>query len=185
MRRWFPIVLFLILVGLFAFGLTRDPKLLPSELLDRPFPDFELATLDDESDLISEDALQGNVSLVNVFGSWCVACVVEHPVLMQITDDTSFQLVGINWRDTRPAAKRWLERYDDPYDLIVFDGESRLAIELGVTGAPETFVTDKSGRIRYKHVGPISESDWSQTLQPLVALLQEEPDLQPMTDEAG
>jgi cytochrome c biogenesis protein CcmG/thiol:disulfide interchange protein DsbE len=177
MRRWLPIVFFAALIGMFAFGLTRDPKLLPSELLDRPFPAFDLAILEDEKAQVDETILEGKVSLVNVFGSWCVACVVEHPMLMTISETSSVNLVGINWRDTRPAAKQWLARYQNPYDLVVFDGESRLAIELGVTGAPETFVTDANGRIRYKHVGPITEDDWTQTLEPLVQVLREEAEI--------
>ena len=173
LKALLPMGVFAGLVALFAVGLTRDPSALPSELLDRPFPAFELATLRDDAARLDETALAaGEVSLVNVFGSWCVSCVVEHPVLMDLTGEV--RLVGVNWRDTRPDAARWLERYGDPYDLILFDAESRLAIDLGVAGAPETFVVDGEGRIRYKHVGPISDVDWTGTLRPLVERLREE-----------
>ena len=173
LRALLPIALFLGLVALLAAGLTRDPEALPSALLDRPFPNVPLSTLDDEDARLGAGALAtGEVSLVNVFGSWCVSCVVEHPVLMDVTDEV--RLVGVNWRDTRADAGRWLARHGDPYDLILFDGDSRLAIDLGVAGAPETFVVDGAGSIRYKHVGPISDTDWSRTLRPLVQSLREE-----------
>ena len=168
-KAWIPIALFAGLVVLFGIGLRSDPSELPSELIDRPFPEFSLTTLEDEAETVGRDALLGDVSLVNVFGSWCTSCLVEHPLLMEVGEDV--RIVGVNWRDTRPKATQWLERHGDPYDLIVFDGSSRLAIELGVAGAPETFVVDPQGRIRYKHTGPISPEDWSRTLRPLMESL--------------
>ena len=173
MRRWLPIVLFAALGVLLAYGLTRsDPEALPSQMIDRPVPEFSLPQLHAPALTVTQDDLRGEVALLNVFGSWCVACVVEHPVLMEAGEEV--RLVGVNWRDTRPKAKAWLARYEDPYDLIVFDENSRLAIELGVSGAPETFVVDAQGRIRYKHTGPISEDDWARTLRPLVQRLRAE-----------
>ncbi len=172
--RIVPILVFLGLLVFLAIGLTRDPKLIPSELIDRPMPSFTLSELHNEEATVSDMDLRGQVSLVNVFGSWCVACVVEHPALMKIAQRGDVQLIGVNWRDTRSDAIAWLERYGDPYDRIAFDAASELAIELGVTGAPETFIVDPEGRIRYKQVGPITDQVWSETIAPILAVIAEE-----------
>ena len=171
LRALIPLFAFAALLGTFAFGLTRDPSILPSELIEKPFPDFALETLDGDR-IITPDDLKGHVSLVNVFGSWCVACTVEHPQLMAMRDTPNLKLVGIDWRDTRDAANRWLVRHGNPYDTVVFDPHSKLIVPLGVTGAPESFIVDKAGQIRYKHIGIISEDDWEKTLRPLVESLQ-------------
>ena len=167
-----PLLAFLVLVAVFAFGLTRDPNILPSEMIDRPVPEFELSELYDSERILSEDIFIGDVSLVNVFGSWCVSCVVEHPKLMDISQENKIQMVGVDWRDTREDGKRWLEEHGNPYDLILFDEDSRLAIDLGVTGAPETFLIDKAGRIRYKHTGIITDAVWDETLRPILLSLE-------------
>lgn len=172
LKSLIPLAIFAGLAIFFAIGLTRDPTQLPSELIDRPLPEFEMTTLSGEA--VTQDKLLGEPSLLNVFGSWCVACLIEHPLFMELTEDPDFKLVGVNWRDTRENANRWLTRHGDPYDLILFDPESRLAIDLGVTGAPETFVLDAKGQIRYKHTGPISADDWANTLRPLIQSLRAE-----------
>ena len=171
LRGLIPLFGFLILVSAFAFGLTRDPRILPSELIEKPFPAFALENLEGDQTL-DPSILQGHVSLVNVFGSWCVACTVEHPQLMAQRNNPDIQIIGIDWRDTREAANRWLVRNGNPYDVVIFDSNSKLIVELGVTGAPETFIVDKAGKIRYKHVGIITPEDWSDTLRPLVESLQ-------------
>jgi len=170
-RGLIPLFGFFLLLGALAFGLTRDPRILPSELIEKPFPEFSLENLEGNQ-MIDPSILQGRVSLVNVFGSWCVACTVEHPQLMAQRNNPNLQLIGIDWRDTREAANRWLVRNGNPYDVVVFDPHSKLIVELGVTGAPETFIVDKTGKIRYKHVGIISPEDWTDTLKPLVESLQ-------------
>ena len=118
--------------------------------------------------------MRGQVSLINVFGSWCVACNVEHPVLMDIAKNNEVRLIGMDWRDERDKAKRWLAQRGDPYTKVIFDNESVLAIKLGVTGAPESFITDKMGNIRYKHVGVITPDIWRETLLPIVETLKAE-----------
>lgn len=167
-----PLGLFLAIAGILAFGLTRDPSALPSEMIDRPFPEFELSSMDDPSEVITQ--LPAEVALVNIFGSWCSSCVVEHPNLMEISRRGDARVIGINWRDSRENGRRWLDHYGDPYSLILFDEHSQLAIDLGVTGAPETFVVDKTGRVRYKHVGIITAAVWQDILQPLITSLKEE-----------
>jgi len=170
-RGLIPLIGFLTLIGLLALGLTRDPRILPSELIDKPFPVFTLEDLSDNTQL-DTDILAGKISLVNVFGSWCAACTVEHPQLLALNSTPDLQLIGIDWRDSREDAERWLIRHGNPYDVIIFDPKSKLIVPLGVTGAPESYIVDRAGRIRYKHVGIISAKDWDTTLRPLVERLQ-------------
>jgi len=168
MRRLLPLILFIILSLGFAIGLSKDPRALPSQMIDKPFPEFILSDLFEPEKQYSKVDLENEISLVNVFGSWCISCVQEHRMLMELSQNKTVKLIGINWRDTRPAAERWLTRYQNPYSKIIFDEESQLAIDLGVTGAPESFLVDRSGYIRYKHVGIITPEVWNNILLPVV-----------------
>ena len=174
MRALLPLGLFLLIGIAFAIGLTKDPRRMSSKLINQPFPSFTLTELYDETETLNEDIVKGQVSLINVFGSWCVACNVEHPVLMDIAKRKDVTLVGMDWRDERPKAKKWLSERGNPYSKIIYDNESILAIKLGVTGAPESFITDKAGQIRYKHVGVITPKIWHQTLFPIIQTLEAE-----------
>lgn len=177
--RWFaiaPIVIVLLLVGVFAKRLLdvqegRDPSQIQSVLLNTPVPQFTLSPLPDRGEGLSTEDLKGEVTLVNIWGSWCIACLSEHPLLMQVAAENSVALHGIAWRDEPQASIRWLARHGDPYDLIGQDPRSEAAIAFGVTGAPETFVVDANGIIRYKHLGPITMADWTNTIAPLVEQL--------------
>lgn len=169
-----PLLGFLLLVAAFGFGLTRDPNILPSEMIDRPVPVFELSELYAPQRIVTQKMFIGDVSLVNVFGSWCIACEVEHPKLMELSRSKEIKLVGIDWRDKREKGKRWLGKNGNPYDVIIFDADSRLAIDLGVTGAPESFIIDQEGRIRYKHVGIITDDIWKNILRPIIQSLKAE-----------
>lgn len=172
--RILPILLFLGLMAFLAFGLKRDPRVLPSELIDRQMPEFALSELHIPEATVSDLDFRGHVSLVNVFGSWCAACFVEHPKLVRLSQREDFQLIGINWRDDRTAAVAWLERFGDPYDRIAFDPDSELAIDLGVTGAPETFIVDADGRVRYKYVGIITDEAMRDKIDPILRIIAEE-----------
>ena len=163
-----PLILLLALVGLFAVGLTRDPSELPSNLIDRPIPEETLPQLEGTTPLATAEVFSGEPKLLNVFGSWCVACLQEHPLLMELAASDAVPIVGINWRDTDEAAKSWLARHGDPYSTILVDRDSRFVLALGVTGAPETFVVDGAGRIRFKHVGPVTPEVWQTDFLPLV-----------------
>lgn len=174
MRAFLPLVIFLLIGMAFAIGLTKDPRRMASELINKPFPSFSLTELYDENETLTEDIVKGQVSLINVFGSWCVACNLEHPVLMDIAESQEVMLIGMDWRDERPKAKRWLAERGNPYGKIIFDNESVLAITLGVTGAPESFITDKAGQIRYKHIGVITPQIWRETLRPVIKTLEAE-----------
>jgi len=175
---WFaalPVVALLVVAGFFAYGLTRDPHALPSLLIDRPMPSFVLEPIDDEIPLLTEEDLSGEVSLVNVFGSWCIACAAEHNMLLNIGESGRVHLHGVDWRDDPGAGATWLRRYGNPYEHVGADSESRLAVDLGVTGAPETYLVDRSGTIRYKQVGPITPEIWRDTLLPLIEELERQP----------
>lgn len=174
LSRLLPVGLFGVLVIFLAIGLTRDPSVIPTEMIDREMPAFELSELRDEAITVSQADLVGEVTLVNVFGSWCVACLQEHPTLMELSRDDTVRIVGINWRDDREDALAWLAKHGDPYEAIVFDAESELVIEIGVTGAPETFVLDPSGRIRYKQIGPITPEVWTKTIRPVIDAIESE-----------
>ncbi len=126
--RFIPAGAFVILVVFLGIGLTRDPSLIPTEMINRDMPAFELTELYDADAPVTDADLFGEPALVNVFGSWCVACLQEHPTLMQLNQDDTVRIVGVNWRDEREDAINWLQRHGDPYDTIIFDGESDLAI---------------------------------------------------------
>lgn len=173
-RATWPLLMLLALGLFFGFGLTRDPSVLPSEMIDRPVPEFQLSALYQSDTILTQDMFLGNISLVNVFGSWCIACEVEHPKLMNLSKSNNIKIIGIDWRDTREKGQRWLNKNGNPYEAVIFDEESRLAIDLGVTGAPESFIVDKAGRIRYKHVGIISDAVWEDILNPIILNLEAE-----------
>lgn len=167
-----PLVIFVALAGYFWAGLGKDPHAVPSVLIDRPVPPFNLGAIPGQPQGLSSDDLKGQVTLVNIFGSWCVACHVEHPFLMRLAEKNLVPIYGIDWRERRPEdGSDWLARHGNPYARIGADPDSTAAIALGVTGAPETFVIDRQGVIRYKHVGPVTPETWEQTLWPLVQKL--------------
>ncbi|MBC8158046.1 MAG: DsbE family thiol:disulfide interchange protein [Alphaproteobacteria bacterium] len=170
-----PLIGFAVMAVYLAIGLTKDPRALPSVLIDQEVPPFDLAAIEGREVGFKSDDLPGEVSLVNIFGSWCIACRVEHPFLMKIKEQKMAPLHGIDWREQdRKAGPAWLARFGDPYSLIGDDPKSKAAIAFGVTGAPETFVVDKRGFIRYKHVGPLSQAVWDETIQPMLEELRKQ-----------
>ncbi len=166
-----PLALFVLVAVYFAFGLGRDPSYVPSMLIDRPVPALDLPGIDERGGLTS-DRFKGQVSMLNVFGSWCVACKIEHPFLMELAAREATPIYGLNWKDPPDAGAAWLRRFGDPYAAVGVDLDGRAAIDLGVTGAPETFVIDKAGRVRHKHVGPITPEIWRTVLAPMIAELE-------------
>lgn len=166
-----PIGLFVLLGLLLAYGLKLDPRKIPSPLVNKPLPAFSLPTLADPKQLLANTDLKGKVVLINVWASWCVACKQEHPVLMALAREKQVPLIGLNYKDKREDATHMLKTEGNPYDVSVVDTDGRVGIDWGVYGVPETFVVDKQGIIRYKHIGPISPEAWTQTLQPLIQKL--------------
>ena len=168
LAAFIPVGVFGAVAIFLAVGLTNDPHKLPSTMIDRPMPDFMLEPIAPGVKVLNNSDLLGEVSLVNVFGSWCQSCIVEHPTLMRLNEEGVIDIYGVDWRDKPGAGQAWLERFGDPYTRTGADAESRLAIDLGVTGAPEKFLIDAQGRIRYKHVGPITEDVWEDIFVPLL-----------------
>lgn len=170
-----PLILFAGFAAALGFGLNRDPSRIPSVIIDRPMPGLKLAALTDGGNGFATEDLEGKVSLVNVFGSWCGICAEEHPMLMRLARENAVALYGVDWKDTRSEGQAWLDKNGNPFTRTGSDESGRAAIDLGVTGAPESFIVDKTGRIRYKQIGAITADVWQKTLAPLVAKLEAEP----------
>lgn len=171
---YIPIAIFLGVVVYMAVGLTLDPQKLPSTLIDKPVPDFDLPPIEGYERGFATEDLEGQVAMINVWGSWCVACIYEHPLLMEIARQDLVPIYGLDWKDPPGEGTKWLREKGDPYTLIGDDADGRVAIDFGVTGAPETFIVDKEGRIRYKYIGPITPEDWENTIYPLIRELRGE-----------
>ena len=167
-----PLLLFAAIGIFLAAGLSLDPRQVPSPLIGKPVPDFSLPPVRGRSLGLASADLKGEVSLVNVFASWCVACREEHALLMQIKRDGFVPLHGLNYKDQPADASRWLDAMGDPYTRTGVDLDGRVAIDWGVYGVPETFVIDREGRIAFKQIGPITPAVWKQTMLPLIRELQ-------------
>jgi cytochrome c biogenesis protein CcmG, thiol:disulfide interchange protein DsbE len=170
LKLFLPLIIFVLLAVFLFRGLQLDPRELPSALIDRPLPEFSLKRLDNGEDLTRADVI-GEVALFNVWATWCVSCRVEHPYLQQLADQ-GVPIYGINYKDEDRAAARWLTELGDPYRLNIVDNEGSLGVNLGVYGAPETYIVDAAGVIRYRHVGVVNERVWSTVLQPIYQELQ-------------
>ena len=169
-----PILLFAAVCLGLGFGLSNDPRRLPSMLIDKALPIFELASLNGDDPIgksFTNQDLAGKVVLLNVFASWCPACRVEHPVLLSLADKGAVPIYGVDWKDEPGRGARWLKANRSPYVRVGEDRSGRLGIDLGVTGVPETFVVDRIGRIRYRHAGPVTGEVWRSTFEPLLAEL--------------
>lgn len=166
-----PAAAFAGLAAMLAWGLNRDPSLLPSALIGKLAPKFNLPPVEGRVLGLSSDDLFGEVSLVNVFASWCVPCRAEHPLLLQLARDKTVPIHGVNYKDRPEDAARWLNALGDPYTRTGADRDGRVAIDWGVYGVPETFVIGADGRIAYKQTGPITEQALNETILPLVAHL--------------
>jgi cytochrome c biogenesis protein CcmG/thiol:disulfide interchange protein DsbE len=167
-----PLVLFLALAGLLYKGLALNPREVPSPLIGKPAPEFTLPELKDTSRQLSHSDFLGKVSLLNVWATWCVSCRAEHPLLMQLARQ-GVTIYGLDYKDSREDAKRWLQRFGDPYVANAFDADGRVGIDWGVYGTPETFVIDQNGIIRHKHIGPLTEEAIQREILPLIQQLKE------------
>ena len=167
-------IIFIALVSLLAVGLRLDPREVPSPLLGKPAPHFELPVLQQPDKTFSEKDLQGRVWILNVWASWCVACRDEHPVLVEFSKSAATSLYGLNYKDSRDDALSWLKRFGDPYRLSAFDLDGRIGIDYGVYAVPETYVIDKRGVIRYKRIGPVTGELVRDKLVPLLNELDRE-----------
>nr|VFJ50154.1 MAG: cytochrome c biogenesis protein CcmG, thiol:disulfide interchange protein DsbE [Candidatus Kentron sp. DK] len=161
--------LFVVLIALLWAGLGRDPRFVPSPLVGKPLPAFELPRLREPSEMLTHaDLVEKSPALLNVWATWCVSCKQEHRFLMELAARGGLPLYGLNYKDKSAAAIDWLDRYGDPYVANVSDPDGTLGIDLGVYGTPETFLVDASGIIVYKHVGPMTGAVWRQRMLPLL-----------------
>ena len=162
------IVVFAILIGIFAAGLNRDPRKLPSPLIDRPAPEYELPSVRDPLSTTGSEDYEGVMVLVNVWATWCVGCRQEHEYLLELASRNELPIYGIDWRDQLPEAQKWLTQLGDPYVASGYDEDGRVGIDWGVYGAPETFLVSADGNVLYKHVGPMDEAIWQREFVPRI-----------------
>ena len=162
-----PLLLFIVLVGFLLVGLRRDPHEVPSPLINKSAPDFQLPQLQQASATFSAKEMRGKVWLLNFWGTWCVACREEHPLLVQYAKTAVVPIYGVDYKDERAAALQWLDEFGNPYTLTAFDVDGRISIDYGVYGAPESYLIDRNGVIRFKQIGPITEDVWQNKILPL------------------
>ena len=181
LKLFIPLAVFVLLALLFWRGLSIDPSEMPSALIDRPVPKFLLPSLQGAEAALDENIFKGQVTLLNVWATWCISCRAEHPFLLAISSGKikatdaggriDVRIIGVNYKDNSAAAKKWLKELGDPYQLNVVDADGYLGLDLGVFGAPETYVVDSKGIIRYKHVGVLNQRVWDDKLQPMIESL--------------
>jgi len=166
-----PMGIFLVLVVFLGIGLRLDPKEVPSPLIGKPAPAFALARLDKPEQKISRDDLLGKVWMLNVWASWCVACRQEHPLLVEFAKANILPIYGLNYKDKPDAGRKWLADFGNPYTASLSDLDGRVGIDFGVYGVPETFIIDRQGMVRFKHIGPVTPEVLRTQIEPLVRKL--------------
>lgn len=174
MKRWqylAPLALFAVLLAFLAVGLNLNPREVPSPLIGKPAPAFELSRLDDPAIKMTQADLQGQVWILNVWASWCAACREEHPLLVDFARRSTVPLYGLNYKDKREDGLAWLARFGNPYKASLIDADGRVGIDFGVYGVPETFVIDKQGVVRFKQIGPVTPEVLRDRIEPLLKQL--------------
>lgn len=174
MRYLIPLFAFIILAGFLLVGLTLNPRQVPSPLIDKQAPVFQLNQLHEPDKTMSSEDNLGKVWMLNVWASWCVACRDEHPLLVQLANSGIVPIYGLNYKDERTTAMQWLKRYGDPYAISIVDPDGKVGIDYGVYGVPETYVIDKKGIIRHKQIGPVTVDSLQKTIIPLIIELQKQ-----------
>ncbi|HIG88944.1 DsbE family thiol:disulfide interchange protein [Candidatus Thioglobus sp.] len=168
MKKFIPLILFVVLVGFLYVGLSLDPKKLPSPLIGKPFPSLEVRDFHTGEKFLIKERLKGKVSVVNGWASWCATCRVEHKMLMNISKKKVVQMVGVNYKDTKKEGSQFLEILGNPFEFIIFDNLGELGLELGIYAMPETFIVDKQGVIRFKRIGEVTQKIWDKEMLPLI-----------------
>lgn len=170
-RRWFffiPLLVF-ILTCIFCWrGLGLDPRLLPSTLINKPLPKFAIVNLTNPKQIVTAADFKGKVTLLNVWATWCESCAAEHMELLKIAQNSTVNLVGLDYKDDKEQALAWLMQKGNPYRQVLFDQDGKLGIELGVYGTPETFIIDSNGIVRYKYIGPLTEETIKAVILPII-----------------
>ena len=172
-RFLIPLIFFMVLFSLFWHGLGTDTRKLPSALIGKPAPQISLPFLGDPSKRFNSADLLGKVYVLHVWATWCDICQEEHPFWVDIARKKPITIIGMLYEDDPNAAKKWLHDFGNPYDKVISDSDGKVAIDLGVYGTPETFLIDKKGVVRYKHIGAVTPKIWNQTLLPLITKLKE------------
>jgi cytochrome c biogenesis protein CcmG/thiol:disulfide interchange protein DsbE len=170
-RYLWPLLLFLVLAGFLAFGLKLDPREVPSPLIDKPAPGFRATLLADPAQTLTRESLAGKPWVLNVWASWCTPCREEHPLWVEFARRSPVAIYGLNYKDERKAGLAWLERLGNPYAQSLADPDGRIGIDYGVYGVPETFVIDRDGIVRMKHVGPVTAEVLRDKIEPLLRRL--------------
>ena len=170
-KRFLPLVVFIVLLVFLAIGLGLKPREVPSPLINKRAPAFSLPVLGQPEKMLSQQDLLGKVWVLNVWASWCVACRVEHPLWVEFAKTGAVPIYGLNYKDKRDDAIRWLNNFGNPYQHSLVDAEGLVGIDFGVYGVPETFVIDKTGVIRLKHIGPVTADALQNTILPLIKKL--------------
>lgn len=173
LRYFVPVLILAGLIALLAFGLRLNPRRVPSPLIGKAAPSFDLATLGGTPARMSAADLQGKPRVVNFFASWCVACKTEHPFLMQLAKADHVALIGVDYKDTTDAVREDLEAHGSPYHVVLLDPNGTMGLNWGVYGVPETFVLDADGTIRYKWIGPLTPAAWREHIAPLLRVSRE------------
>ncbi len=171
-KAYIPLAIFAVLVVFLAIGLTRDPREIPSPLIDKPAPEFTAPNLHDTALTLSKKEMLGKVWLLNTWASWCVACREEHPLLVEFSKSKMIPIIGLDYKDKDQDGLQWLARFGNPYDVAIADRDAKIGINFGVYGVPESFLIDKTGTIRYKQIGPFTEDAIQNKLIPLIRELQ-------------
>jgi len=172
LRFLVPLAIFIVLAAFLYRGLSLDPKKVPSPLVGKPMPEFSLPRLKNPAASISDTDLKGKVSILNIWATWCVSCRAEHEVLLLLAKSGKVDIYGLNYKDERAKAQQWLVQLGDPYVANAFDADGRAGIDWGVYGAPETFIMDRQGIIRHKHIGPLTVEILNERILPLIEELQ-------------
>jgi cytochrome c biogenesis protein CcmG, thiol:disulfide interchange protein DsbE len=171
LRFLIPLAVFGVLLAFLGAGLKLDPREVPSPLIGKPAPGFALARLDDAAQTIKREDMLGKVWMLNVWASWCVACREEHPLLVEFSHRKLLPMYGLNYKDQRRDGLAWLGQFGNPYDASLFDADGRVGIDFGVYGVPETFIIDRQGVVRMKHIGPLTPEVLQTEIEPLVRKL--------------
>lgn len=173
MKRFLlPLAIFAVLLGFLAVGLRLDPREVPSPFIGKPAPQFSAQRLEDQGALLTPADMRGKVWLLNVWASWCASCRIEHPILMAFASSSKVPVVGLNYKDKREDGMAWLREHGNPYLTSAYDHDGRIGIDYGVYGVPETFVIDRRGMIRLKHIGPLTDKVLAEKIRPLLAELE-------------
>lgn len=171
MRFAIPLSIFVLMVGLLGYGLTLDPKKVPSPLIDKPAPAFSLSVLHQPDLKLSQKDMLGQVWVMNVWASWCVSCRAEHEIITRLAKQNLTPIIGLNYKDQSKDAKAWLNQFGNPYMASIVDLDGRVGIDWGVYGVPETFIIGKDGLIKYKHIGPVTQESLDAEVIPMLKQL--------------